>query len=299
MSDPVTRHRLALAQWWRRRHWRPDPAALKLFDGLEPAVVITGASEGIGLALAQSYARDGRALVLIARNSIRLEAAAASIMRASPSTRIATLAVDLTQPDLLIHLDATLGTEGLYADILINNAGVGLAGQFNSHQPDAIEALLALNVVALTRLCRHILPGQLIRGRGGIINIASLGGYIPGPHQAAYYASKAYVLSLSEALAAETSGFGVHVMAVAPGNVDTGFHARMGTLRALYRYLMPVQSPALIAPLTRVCFKLGVRVLVPGILEIICAAALRVAPHRLTVPLVGRLLRPQDAQTES
>lgn len=283
----------AFTQGWGRRYWRPDPAAQKVFEGLNPAVVITGASEGIGLALAQSYARTGHALVLVARNENDLDAAATAIVQATPSASIAKLAADVTHPDILTQLDATLVARGFYIDILINNAGSGLAGRFGSHQPAQIEALLALNVVAVTRLCRHVLPGQLIRGRGGMINIASLGGYTPGPHQAAYYASKAYVLSLSEALASETSGYGVHVMAVAPGVVDTGFHGKMGTRQALYRRLIPAQGPAHIAQWTRISFNLGVRVLVPGLLEILCATALRLAPHRLTVPLVGLLLRPQ------
>jgi uncharacterized protein len=299
MSDALPIHRFPLTQWWHRRYWRLDPTAQKAFEGLKPAVVVTGASEGIGLALAQSYARGGAALVLVARNGIHLEEAAASIVRANPSAHIASLALDLNHPDMPPQLDAALAANGLYADILINNAGVGLAGQFSSHAPEAIDALLALNIVALTRLCRHVLPGQLIRGRGGIINIASLGGYIPGPNQAVYYASKAYVLSLSEALASETSGYGVHVMAVAPGVVDTGFHEKMGTRQAWYRYLMPAHSPAHIALWTRLAFKFGVRVLVPGPLEFVCAGALRLAPHRLMVPLVALLLRPQNRQTES
>lgn len=287
-----------LPQRWRRRYWRPDPAALTAFAGLKPAVVITGASEGIGLALAHSYARAASALVLVARNQSGLDAAVASIVRTTPSAHIATLAADLTHPDILTQLDATLATNGFYADILINNAGIGLAGHFVSHQPTAIDDLLALDIVALTRLCRHVLPGQLIRGRGGIINVASLGGFIPGPNQAAYYASKAYVLSLSEALASETSGYGVHVMAVAPGVVETGFHDKIYATSAFYRRLMPAMSPAHVALRTRVGFKLGVRVLVPGLLEMLCAAALRVLPHRLTVPIVGQLLRPQKPETQ-
>ena len=90
---------------------------------------------------------------------------------------------------------------------------------------------------ALTQLTRHFLPGMRVRGRGGILNLASLGGYAPGPNQAAYYASKAYVLSLTEAIAAETAGEGVRVCALAPGPVNTRFHARMGAENAFYRYL--------------------------------------------------------------
>ena len=108
-----------------------------------------------------------------------------------------------------------------------------------------MRALVDLNVRALTRLTRHFLPGMRQRGRGGILNVASLGGYAPGPNQAAYYASKAYVLSLTEAIAAETAGEGVRVCALAPGPVDTAFHARMGAENAFYRYLVPPASARL------------------------------------------------------
>ena len=107
--------------------------------------------------------------------------------------------------------------------------------------------LLDLNVRALTALTRHFLDGMRVRGRGGILNVASLGGYTPGPYQAAYYASKAYVLSLTEAMAAETAGEGVRVCALAPGPVDTGFHARMGAEGAFYRYLLPPASAEAVA----------------------------------------------------
>ncbi len=119
--------------------------------------------------------------------------------------------------------------------MLVNNAGIGLSGRFDDHSHEEIEALLALNVTALTRLMRHVLPQMRARGRGGVLNIASLGGYVPGPHQAVYYASKAYVISLSEAVASELAGTGVRVAVVAPGPVATGFHAAMGAENARYR----------------------------------------------------------------
>ena len=98
--------------------------------------------------------------------------------------------------------------------------------------------LLDLNVAALTRLMHHVLPGMLARARGGILNVASLGGLVPGPYQAAYYASKAYVVSLTEAVAAENAGRGVRFMALAPGPVNTGFHAAMGAELSFYRQLI-------------------------------------------------------------
>ena len=241
-----------------------------------------------------AFAHPGSVLVLVARNAERLEGVAREILRSTQSVTIATLPLDLTHPDALARLDATLAANGVYADILINNAGIGLAGRFVSHAPEQLDALIDLNIAALTRWSRHVLPGQLVRGRGGIINIASLGGYIPAPQQAAYYASKAYVLSLSEAIAAETAGRGVHVLAVAPGPVNTEFHSKMGARSALYRRLIPSHSARQVAVGTRIAFLLGVRVLVPGPISLLTSAALRLLPHRFTLPVVAMLLRPQS-----
>ncbi len=135
---------------------------------------------------------------------------------------------DVTATDAIATIEAALAAHGAYADVLVNSAGIGLSGPFHAHAPEDVVRLIDLNVRALTQLTRHFLPGMRVRGRGGILNVASLGGYTPGPNQAAYYASKAYVLSLTEAIAAETAGEGVRVCALAPGPVNTAFHARMG-----------------------------------------------------------------------
>ena len=283
----------SLIQRWRRRWWRKDAIALARFAALTPAVVVTGASEGIGLAFAKAYARAGRNVVLIARNAHDLEVAAASLVRDDVTGVVATLALDVTAADAPARLDAKLAASGAYVDILVNNAGMGLSGDFAGQPPEAIESLLALNVGALTRLSRHVLPDQLVRGRGGIINIASVGGYLPGPQQAVYYASKAYVISLSEALAAETAGRGVLVMAVAPGVVETAFHTKMGANASLLRMILPAHSPRKIVASALIGFYLGHRVVVPGLLNRLIVLAVRALPHRAVAPLVGLLLRPE------
>ena len=222
----------SLMQRWRRRWWRPDPAALAAFDGLKPMVVVTGGSEGIGFELARRFAAAGSDVLLVARSAEVLEQAAAQI-RAECKVNAVTLAADLTAPGTVAAIEEALASQGAYADVLVNNAGIGLSGPFHTHAPDAVLRLLDLNVRALTQLTHHFLPGMRTRGRGGILNVASLGGYAPGPNQGAYYASKAYVLSLTEAIAAETAGEGVRVCALAPGPVNTRFHARMGAEGAL------------------------------------------------------------------
>ncbi len=281
-------------QAWRRRWWRPDPAALARYDGLRPMVVITGASEGIGHALARRFAAAGNDLILVARRPELLQQAAERI-RAEFKVEAVPVPVDVTAPDAIPAIEAALAQHRGYADVLVSSAGMGLAGAFVEQAPEAVLRLLELNVGALTRLMRHFLPGMRVRGRGGILNLASLGGYAPGPYQAVYYASKAYVISLSEAVASETAGEGVRVCALAPGPVDTGFHARMGTERSLYRTLLFPSSPEAVAAAGYRGFALGLRVVVPGLLNPVLALAMRIVPHRIVLPIVGWLLKPREA----
>jgi short-subunit dehydrogenase len=280
---------------WRRRYWRPDPARLAAYAGLRPITVVTGASEGIGYALARRFARGGHDLLLVARRAEPLEEAAARISREFSVSAVA-LALDVTDAQAIVAIEGALARQGAYADVLINSAGVGLAGRFVAQPPDAVARLIDVNVRALTALTRHFLAGMRVRGRGGILNLASLGGLVPGPNQAVYYASKAYVLSLTEALAAETAGEGVRVTALAPGPVDTAFHRRMHAERAWYRLLMPPASAAGVAHFGYLGFALGWRVVVPGVIGPLLALALRVLPHRITVPIVGWLLQPGEGE---
>ncbi len=275
---------------WRRRRWRADPAALAAFDGLLPITVVTGASEGIGRALAEQLAAQGHTLLLVARDGRRLQVVA-DALRAAHLVQVSTLALDLITGDALSRLDEVLAAHGAYADVLINNAGVGLAGPFADATHAGIDATIALNVDTPTRLARHLLPGMLVRGRGGILFVASLGGLTPGPGQAVYYASKAYLISLSEALAAETAGQGIRITCVAPGPVNTAFHAKMGAETAPYRAVMPGQSAERVAALALLAYRWGARVVVPGALTGILMVALRLLPHRLTIPVVAALLR--------
>ena len=135
---------------------------------------------------------------------------------------------------------------------------------------------------------------MLARGHGGIINLASLGGLIPGPNQAVYYASKAYVVSLTRALAAENAGRGVRMLAVAPGPVDTGFHQAMGTELSFYRQLLIALSARQVAFESYLAFKLGWHLYVPGVTGKLLQVAVWIIPHALLLPLIGWLLRRRD-----
>ena len=285
---------------WRQRWWRPDAAALAAYAGLRPMTVITGATGGIGAALARQFARGGHDLLLIARNPEVLEETAAAI-RAGTGSQVeaATLALDITAADAIARIEAALAQHGAYADVLVNSAGIGLAGPLIEQSPDELDQLVDLNIRVLTALTRHFLPGMRARGRGGILNLASLGGYAPGPYQAAYYASKAYVISLSEALAAETAGEGVRVCVLAPGPVATAFHERMRGESGLYLRLLPVARPDSVARAGYLAFALGWRVVVPGLVAPILALAMRLTPHRILVAIVGWLLKPRATGTDA
>ncbi len=258
---------------------------------MKPVVVVTGGSDGIGRALAARFIEAGHDVVIIARDARRLDEAALSLVKSG--RMISTLALDITSGAAVQRLDAHLATLGVYCDVLVNAAGIGLAGAFAAHDPAALDHLVDLNIRALTAFTRHYLPDMLKRRQGGILNIASLGGYAPGPWQAAYYASKAYVISLTEAIAHEAAGSGVRVSVVCPGPVQTRFHQRMGGETGLYLRLMPVASPESVARAAYFRFRLGQRVIVPGLLSPLMMPAMRVIPHRLLSPIVAFLLKPR------
>lgn len=277
-------------QSWRRRWWRPDAAALAPFAGLRPLVIVTGGSEGIGLELARQFALHGHDLLLIARRRELLDEAAARI-KAETGVDVFVLPLDLTSPGVVAAIDAALASHRAYADVVVNNAGIGFAGPFRDQSPEDIERLVGLNIVALTKLMRHFLPGMRARGQGGILNVASLGGFIPGPNQAAYYASKAYVLSLTEATAAEMAGLGVRICALAPGPVNTRWHEKAGAENSFYRRFLPPSSAQAVARAGYRGYRLGWRVTVPGLVNPFLALAMRVLPHRIVIPIVGVLLQ--------
>jgi len=279
----------SLADLWIGRSARPDPEALAAVSGRVPAVVVTGGSRGIGQALARRFAEAGCEVVIVARDEGALAAAAGEIQRAT-GVRVVPVPLDVTRADAPDRLDAALRAAGLYADVLVNNAGSGLAGPFADQRAQDLERLMALNIAATTRLMHHALPAMLARGRGGILNVASLGGLVPGPYQAAYYASKAYLVSLTEAVAHEIRGRGVRITALAPGPVGTAFHREMRAEDALYRILLPAVRAETVARSAFFGYRIGRTVIVPGLLPSLAALALKLLPHTLSVPLVGALL---------
>lgn len=291
---------------WIGRWSRPDPAATAAAGPLRPAVVVTGGSSGIGLAIAAEFFTRGRAVLLVARDEARLAAAVRGLVTMGPGTgpdpatgELTWLALDVAGPNAFSAIEAALGGRGWYLDVLVNSAACGLSGHWSRTEPAALDRLIGVNVMGLTRLSRSALPAMLARGRGGIINVSSLGGYVPGPNQAAYYASKAYVSSLTRAVNREIAGRGVRMMVLAPGPVETGFHRSMGADRALYRRLIPAISAERVAAAAVFGYALGHAVVVPGLLPRLLFLALGLLPNALTVPIVERLLASPSEQARA
>ena len=178
-------------------------------------VLITGASSGIGLELARCFAADGSRLVLLSRKGAALEELATELRKAH-KIQAQVITADLALPDAPNRLLAHLQAAGLKVDVLVNNAGIGAQGRFAELPLGRQLEMLQVNITSLTHLTRLLLPGMIERRRGGILNVASTASFQPGPGMGVYYATKAYVLSFTEALAEELSGTGITVTAVVP-----------------------------------------------------------------------------------
>ena len=194
--------------------------------------LITGASAGLGAEFARQCARRSETLALAARRRDRLE----TIQRTLGGD-VYIFEADLALPGAAAGLIERLAAEGLQVGTLVNNAGFGLAGRFEAQDPERQAEMISLNVRALTELCSAVLPGMRARGSGAILNVASTAAFQPGPNMAVYYATKAYVLSLTEALHEEVKGSGIRVTALCPGPTETEFFdvAKVtgGTLRRI------------------------------------------------------------------
>jgi hypothetical protein len=189
--------------------------------------LITGASGGIGYELAKLFAKDHYNLVLVARSGDKLNQVAGELQGQFGIT-VKTLALDLAANRAVTLLFEHLQGEGLAVDVLVNNAGFGVLGDFAEMAEEEVLGQVQLNVMSLTHLTRLFLPGMIARREGKIMNVASTAAFQPGPLMAVYYATKAYVLSFSEALANEVAGTGVVVSCFCPGATDTGFQKRAG-----------------------------------------------------------------------
>ncbi|HUL02442.1 MAG TPA: SDR family oxidoreductase [Gemmatimonadales bacterium] len=244
--------------------------------------LVTGASSGIGLELAKLFAAGGYDLVLVARRRDELAVLGADL---TERHRVAceAIAMDLAASGAAATLAQQLNRGSAGVDVLVNNAGFGALGEVATMDVETVRRMIQLNVGALTELTRLVLPGMLARGHGRIMNVASTAGFVPGPFMAVYYATKAYVISFSEALAEELRGSGVTVTVLCPGPTRTEFQAvaKMGSAR-----LMKLPGVMDAAPVARAGYAglmAGKRMVVPGFMNRMLPFVIRFSPRGLVV----------------
>jgi short-subunit dehydrogenase len=259
---------------------------------MRPTALVTGASSGIGREFADVLARNGYDLVLVARRQAELDVLAAELGSAHRTTSLVVPA-DLSTAESVPSVCRAAEAAGIEVDVLVNNAGLGGHGRFTETDPASDEQQLAVNIVALTRLTKAFLPSMVARRRGRVLNIASTAAFQPGPYMAVYYASKAYVLSFTEALAEELRGSGVTATALCPGAVRTDFFdvASLGRGSRLERSAGTLDADV-VAQAGYDGMMSGRAVVIPGIANRIGMQSLRIAPRWLVTRVVARLHPP-------
>ena len=253
--------------------------------------LVTGASSGIGLELARALAEHGHDLVLVARREDRLAQLGKELAR-SNGIQYKVIAADLARPRAAEEVVARLSSLGVAVDVLVNNAGFGLFGPLAEASIDAQLEMVQVNIVALTALTGLLLPPMVTRRAGRILNVASTAAFQPGPGMAVYYATKAYVLSFSEALAGELTGTGVTVTALCPGPTKSEFQAvaRMQSVRLVTMMRMPGARSVALAGYEGLMR--GRRVVIPGWTNRVGAHLGRLAPRAWVLGVVRRLHEP-------
>ncbi|MBN1580062.1 MAG: SDR family oxidoreductase [Anaerolineae bacterium] len=241
--------------------------------------LVTGASGGIGRELSKLFAADGYDVVLIARSESRLQTFATDLSKAY-GVKAVTLSYDLGDPAAADAIWSDMKQQEITVDVLVNNAGFGLLGDFAETDWQEEQSMLNLNVVTLTVLTKRFLPGMVSRGWGRVLNVGSTASFQPVPSMAIYGATKAYVLSFSEALAQEVKGTGVSVTALCPGVTRTGFQARarVGGSRLVG---MGIMSAERVARVGYRALMRGRAVIVPGLLNQVMAFSVRLMPRAL------------------
>jgi hypothetical protein len=252
-----------------------------------PAVIVTGASRGIGRVFARIAAADSPVL-LVARPSGELDAVAAEIAAGGGEAHV--LALDLGQPGAAPAILAGLAERGLHAEIVVNNAAYGNVGRADEIAASEQLGQVDLNVRLLTELTLAVLPGMRERRRGGVLNVASVAAFLPGPGMATYYATKAYVQSFSLSLWQEMKPFGVTVTSLCPGPVHTGFLARatgatVPVQGRTTRFHVPAEA---VAKAGWDGLKGGHHTVVPGFANWLVVQVARMVPQRITAALMVR-----------
>jgi short-subunit dehydrogenase len=249
--------------------------------------LITGASSGIGLELARIFAANGQDVVLVARSEGKLQALATEL-QAAGRVRAHVVAADLAVPGAARTIVEQLDARGIAIDVLVNNAGYGVYGPFLQTSLEAELGMIQVNIVALTELTKRLAPAMAARGDGRVLNVASVAAFLPGPLMAVYYATKAYVLSFSEAIANELAGSGVSVTVLAPGPTESGFEtaAALQDSKLFDRERLPTSREVARAGYDGVMSRKPL--VVPGITNKVTIQLTRIAPRRLVARSVRR-----------
>jgi short-subunit dehydrogenase len=262
-----------------------------MMPAMPKTALITGASVGIGYELAKCFAAGGYDLLLAARSADKLAAVADEMRKLG--VRAEPIVCDLADPAGPRALFADVTNRGVAVDALVNNAGFGALGRF--HELDLRRQLdmVQVNVTALVELTHLFLPGMIARGHGGVMNLASTAAYLAGPHMAVYYATKAFVLSFSEAIADELAATGVTVTAVCPGPTESEFRARakLEDSPAFRSKVIPTMSARRVARIGFRAFERGKRVVVPGVVNKLAVQSTRVGSRKLMTRIAGKVNR--------
>ncbi|MCP5515309.1 MAG: SDR family oxidoreductase [Spirochaetales bacterium] len=250
--------------------------------------VITGASSGIGLELAGLMAFDRIDLVLASRNREKLETIRDNLTK-KYGIKVKIIQIDLSDEASPDKLFDEVKKSGLQIDYLINNAGFGDYGFFIDSDPDKLSRMIDLNIKTLTRLTRLFAPLMVLQGRGAIMNVASTAAFQPGPLMAVYYATKAYVLSFSQALAKELEGSGVTVTALCPGATDTGFKSAANLEGSKLFAGKRIASALDVARYGYKAMLKGKRIAVHGIINSLLVFSVRLMPSSLVTDFVMKI----------
>ncbi|MFN3386327.1 MAG: SDR family NAD(P)-dependent oxidoreductase [Candidatus Thermochlorobacter sp.] len=246
--------------------------------------LITGASTGIGAEFAKQYAAKKRSLILVARSQDKLCALAQDLQQAF-GVEVKTFAQDLSKPDGAERVFEFCKAQNVGIDLLINNAGVGLSQRFQHQQLAEIESMIRLNLLTTVKLTHLLLPEFLARKQGGIINVASVAAFQGTPNMCVYAATKAFLLSFSEALAEELRGSGVRVMVLCPGGTATAFFQNAGYKQE--RFKLPLQTPSEVVKVGIAAFERGKTCVVSGWLNNALVFAERFTPRWLNTRLAS------------
>jgi len=248
--------------------------------------LITGASSGIGYELAKLFAQDHSSLVLVARNKSALDQLAAELS-AKQGITVTVIVKDLAQHSSCEEILWELREKRIHIDVLVNNAGLGFHRPFLETDLSGIQEMMQVNMVALTHLTRELLPPMIEKRKGIICNVASTAAFQPGPLMAVYYATKAYVLWLSEAIANELEGTGVSVTAICPGPTTTEFQKRAGMQRS--KLLDRVMDAASVAEIGYKGMRKGKTIVITGMRNKLLAQSVRLGPRKVVTQIVRKL----------